>query len=485
MSDGTPGKLPPHDTASEAGALGCTVAGDDEAASRLAQLCLDDVYDLRHQTILAALQSLALDNKPLNTEELYRHLSGLGLTERAGGIEYVASLPDRASSVLNWPSYLSAVKDDACRRAALRDATELKRLAEDPSVSAKLLSDAARRLLKAHAEKPSGGDLLQRLEARAFNVSEKPNEPAPRYSIFGTQVASVGNLCAISAAPKSGKSGVIGAMLASVITPHPETADCLGFESRNPDGLAVIAFDTEQSRLDHWLLIDRSLRRAGLSEPPEWLRAFCITGFSLEDARAALELETREAKKRFGGIHSVLIDGGADLVGDVNDPSESFDFVSRLHSLAVDFECSITGVIHLNPNSQKTRGHLGSQLERKAESNLVIESDEDAFVLFGTKNRRAPIPRDRGPRFAWSSEAMMHVLVESAGDVKRQRAIEEAGPILDEVFNGLASLSYSDMVKKVMSLNDKGEKTAKRLILKWGQIGTIRKTSAGYYVKGT
>jgi hypothetical protein len=39
----------------------------------------------------------------------------------------------------------------------------------------------------------------------------------------------------------------------------------------------------------------------------------------------------------------------------------------------------IVGVIHFNPGGEKTRGHLGSQLERKAETNLRLD-----------KVRRAP-----------------------------------------------------------------------------------------------
>ena len=40
-----------------------------------------------------------------------------------------------------------------------------------------------------------------------------------------------------------------------------------------------------------------------------------------------------DARKRFGGIHSVFVDGVADAADDVNDPAESNAFVAELHGL--------------------------------------------------------------------------------------------------------------------------------------------------------
>jgi hypothetical protein len=109
----------------------------------------------------------------------------------------------------------------------------------------------------------------------------------------------------------------------------------------------------------------------------------------------------------------VLVDGVADLVVDVNDAGESNTYTAHLHQTAIEHDCAVVCVIHTNPSSEKTRGHLGSQLERKSETNLRLEKSGEITVVFSDKNRRAPIQKENGPRFVWSDEAGMHVSTEA------------------------------------------------------------------------
>jgi len=45
---------------------------------------------------------------------------------------------------------------------------------------------------------------------------------------------------------------------------------------------------------------------------------------------------------------------------------------------------------------------------------LRLEKDDSgATVIWADKNRRAPIPKNTAPRFAWNDEAGMHVTVAS------------------------------------------------------------------------
>jgi len=100
-------------------------------------------------------------------------------------------------------------------------------------------------------------------------------------------------------------------------------ADCLGFTSENPNGFAVVHLDTEQTPFDHWEGNQRTNRRAKVDAAPEWLRSYCLTGFSAADVRLAIRILTAQSAKKFGGVHSVFVDGIADAVHDVNDPAET------------------------------------------------------------------------------------------------------------------------------------------------------------------
>lgn len=265
-------------------------------------------------------------------------------------------------------------------------------------------------LYDAGADFAETDSLRDMLAARKFDVSQKPPAMREVYSLAGTLVCTPGNLTALTAQAKAGKSAVIGAMLATTL-PHKQGVDLLGFESDgNPFGKAVIHLDTEQSRYDAYYLLARALKRAGVKACPPWLMSYALADTSWNQARLFLTEAVAVAKEQFGGIHSIFIDGGADMIADVNNPEESNAFVAELHALAICEDCPIINVLHLNPGSDaKSRGHFGSQLERKAETNLRVERVGDIAVIFSDKQRRKNIPKECGPRFRWCDKAMMHI----------------------------------------------------------------------------
>jgi hypothetical protein len=334
---------------------------------------------------------------------------------------------------------------------------------------------------------PEIDSMLAKLKARMFSVAQRPAPPTVCYKSRETDVATGGNVCTIAGPPKSAKTAVVEAMEASVITPHPEQVDCLGFSARNPDGKAVIRVDTELSPYDHDLSERRVLRRAKLTEPPPWLRSYTIAGFTADEARQALLAALFDAKQ-FGGVHSVLIDGIADLVNDVNDPAECNVFVAELHALAIRFNCSVVVVIHVNPTEKnpgtgKTRGHLGSQLERKSETNLRLDRDGNAIVIWSDKNRGAPIPWDKGPRFTWDDNARMFLSTDTIGETKEQadRSIlrDEAEAVFSRA--GKASLSWGDFLSGLVKESRLSDSGARKRMEKMRKAKVIAKQVSGFY----
>jgi hypothetical protein len=321
--------------------------------------------------------------------------------------------------------------------------------------------------------------MSDRLAARLYRAESQIVRPDPRYSIGGGVICTAGNLTTISAQAKQGKTAATAAMIASTFA-KPD-ADCLGFGSHNPNGHAVIHIDTEQSLFDHHDLVENIAKRAGWPVPP-WVRSYCLTGFNADVIRQAVPVLLEQAQKEFGGIHSLLLDGSADAVHDVNDPEEANGFVSELHALCIKFNCPLVCAIHLNPGSDfKTRGHLGSQLERKAETNLKIEKQDEASVLWAEKNRHAPILKSTGPRFAWCIEAGMHISVESAALAKAELEREELTKLFKGAFSSRPAMSHGDLkvtVKKAVTVSDK---TAERRITQAVTLEIIKKTFAGLY----
>jgi len=341
------------------------------------------------------------------------------------------------------------------------------------------IADATRRALEAN--RPADG-LAQRLASRVYSPQVRPPEPTPRFGLAGIPICTPANLTTISAQAKAGKSAAMGAMMASTFADND--ADCLGFQSTNPSGHAVLHVDTEQCPFDHWEGVQRVARRAGM-DAPAWLRSYCLTGFPAAEVRQSIRLLTEQAAKDFGGVHSVILDGTADGTLDVNDPAEANSLVAELHALAIKFDCPILNIIHVNPGSDfKTRGHLGSQLERKSETNLRLEKDGDGItVIYADKNRRAPIPKATAPRFAWSDQAGMHVSVASQ---KNSKAEAEKRAMLTEaeaVFSaaGISAISYGKFIEFLMREVHASKSTAKRRFNEMLQTQIIRKELLGFY----
>jgi hypothetical protein len=299
-------------------------------------------------------------------------------------------------------------------------------------------------------------------------------------------VCTPDNLTAISAHVKAGKSAAKGAMIASIFA-SPE-ADCLGFKSENRQGFAVVDLDTEQSPFDHWMVVDQARRRAGAATAPPWLQSYCLAGLTAAEVHAAIRLTVEMAAKQFGGVHSVFIDGIADAAHDVNDAAEAGDLVAQLHALAIEFHCPIIAIIHVNPNSEngKTRGHLGSQLERKSETNLRLEKDANGVtVIWADRNRRAPIPKDTAPRFVWNKEAGMHTSIQSLKSCQDETDRETLTELAAAVFSQRPSMRRMELeaaVKKSLSVVGK---TAERKVKRMMELGIIKKSIAGLYTTTT
>jgi hypothetical protein len=448
----------PFDTQAEAGALACIIDSGDTAM--LDQLEEADFHDFRDLAVFRALTSLQADGVTIDSVSVFQRLRDNG---DGDGVETYAitELANATPSPANFPTFLATIKDRSARRRMLAEAEAARLRALD---------------LRVPVESTLKESLSDRLKSRRFDYRVKIEDPAPRFSIGSTGICTPGNLTTITAGVKSGKSSFVGAMLASTITAGQ--SDCLGLVSSNPDGLAVVHFDTEQSRADHHAGILRAMRRANTATAPAWLNSYCATGFSVRELRACL----RDTLKHSGAIHSVLLDGAADYVNDVNDPAECNDFVAELHELAIKHDCPIIGVIHFNPGTEKSRGHLGSQLERKSETNLRLDKDDGEIVtVYSLKSRRAPITKSNGPRFAWSSEKHMHLTVESNGQARMTAKAEAMIPVRDDVFLGKSALRWSEMLGAIETTDKCSRRTAERRVAEWKKLGLIQNSIGGLW----
>lgn len=327
--------------------------------------------------------------------------------------------------------------------------------------------------------------LLERLNATAIFADKPPPEVKPRLLLAGKEVATPGNLVSIVAKAKSGKTAGVGAIISAVVAGAKgnTAADTLGFTSPDPAG-AVVVFDTEQCPADAHGCLARVLKRANVREQPDWLRIYAVAGWQAGEMRAAIRPALDDAKRAQGGIHTMVLDGVADFVADVNDPRESNGFVQELHAIALEFACVVICVIHSNEGQKAGddgRGHLGKQLCRKSESNLLFKKVGEVTTITSEKQRRAPITLQDGVAFRWSDEDGRHVTCAAPmkeADAKKKAALAD---LAEEAFGEIRQLRRTELITRLGDLTDRKGNTLDRRIEAMLNLGVIRKCGYGIY----
>lgn len=150
----------------------------------------------------------------------------------------------------------------------------------------------------------------------------------------------------------------------------------------------------------------------------------------------------------------------------------------RTHDMAICHDCPVICVVHENPaqTTGKQRGHLGSQLERKAETNLRLKREGEVITIYAEKTRGAPILEKFGPRLQWSEEAEMHVSVGNAATAVADAKTTELRAIAEECITG-GAISYSELRQRVADARGWTAKTAEKRIKEMTKAGVIRKAA--------
>lgn len=194
-----------------------------------------------------------------------------------------------------------------------------------------------------------------------FDVTKEIALPDPLVSCGGGMIVSRGNICVITGKPKTLKTTLQSYMVASCMA----GGKVLTFEAPGP--LRIIVADTEQAPYHLKRQCDRAFRLAGMDRYDE-LTVLNLRPFAPTDRYTYIVEAIEEIRPDI-----VFIDGASDLITDTNDIQQSETLVSNLLTITSRYGCGIVTIVHTNPGSvEKIRGHIGSTLERKCESSILL-----------------------------------------------------------------------------------------------------------------
>jgi hypothetical protein len=409
----TVGRTLPHSLEAEEYLLSCVLLDGNDVLTRCEDMRISsgDFYDPKHGVIYACAWDIFRRGLPVSIDVVAEELKTSRQIDQVGGYGFLAQVSSRIPTTAQAGYFIDKVKELSLLREIIRSATTAVEDCYGFTGDIESFAAGVRDRMERATEESSSA--LRELTAKKYNPDEPIEEEKVVFRLNGIPIFTPGNISALVAPPGVGKSADIGALIAASVSTPTDEVDCLGYEGPNYEGLPLLHFDTEQSKRDYQLLLERSWRRAGVDRPPEWFHSFHLTGEEPSKCRGLVETAIRYFARKHGRLFAVIIDGWADLVVDPNDTAECFPFVARMHMFAIKTKSPIIGVLHLNPGSEsKSRGHLGSQLERKAETVLQLQMDENLVTaVWASKKRGAPIRKDDGPRFQWSKDHGMHVLV--------------------------------------------------------------------------
>ena len=230
----------------------------------------------------------------------------------------------------------------------------------------------------------------ERIDPYRIDITKPYIEAEPMIAIDGSCLCSAGNISAIVGEAKSKKTFLTTALVASAIAYRFKATQAFKNISNNIT-LNVLWLDTEQSEGHVRKVIDRINTITGVKRT------------NMEDSRlnvyALRELDPLQRREvLYDALYTlkpnlVVIDGIADLQRDTNDLRESEALVGELMALSTQYNCHIICILHTNPGTDKARGHVGSALQRKAESVIYVHKVDDISIVEPQFCRNEPFER--------------------------------------------------------------------------------------------
>ena len=330
---------------------------------------------------------------------------------------------------------------------------------------------------------------IMMLQSCEIDYDNPPDASKSVVAVNGVPLGTQDNLFCITGGEGTGKSNYVAAILAGTLgTERLPAEKTLGLEiTPNPNGLAVLHYDTEQSEAQLHKNLGKTLQRASLKTVPEFYHSLYLASLSRKDRLKLIRASMDLFHHKHGGIHLVVIDGIADLIRSANDETESIAIVDELYRLAGIYNTCIICVLHFVPNGIKLRGHIGSELQRKAAGILSIEKDDNPeySVVKALKVRdgsRLDVPM---MLFGWDKAEDMHVYRgEKSKEDKEKRKTDELIAVIKEAFRNTIKLTYQELCEVLMREMEIKERTAKKYIAYMKEQHILAQDASGNYQKG-
>lgn len=221
-------------------------------------------------------------------------------------------------------------------------------------------------------------------ETRIVDRVEVENKPQILniYSEFindYVKVLSRGDISTLTGQAKSRKSAFCQIIVRYILSGENQGNNILSTDFPNAK---IVWIDTEQSDDDCQRIYNNLTRSLNENTIKERLFFHSVSRYSRKQRLYSLYKAITDYQPDL-----VILDGIVDVIEDFNDIAESNKVVMMIKKWAVEFDCHILSVIHLNPTTSgqtKLRGHVGTFLMQKSQTvfQMALKEDKDASVSY-------------------------------------------------------------------------------------------------------
>lgn len=207
------------------------------------------------------------------------------------------------------------------------------------------------------------------------------NAPPDQISVIkwnDTHLLSRGGILCLCAKAGVGKSSISEAFISSHLNPD---CDSLGIKiNLSNDRNLILICDTERSQWESHKAWSKLVKRAKIDYGTDISDKIIFANLKqLNTIEKKEYIDSILAEKNNIGL--IVFDGSSDFVNNTNDLDQCNKFIEWINSFNPNISFLFT--IHTNPTDDKPRGHLGSELNRRCESNLLASRNpnEDIFTI--------------------------------------------------------------------------------------------------------
>ena len=183
---------------------------------------------------------------------------------------------------------------------------------------------------------------------------------------------TLGNISSIQGQAKSRKTFLNSYICTALLT----NGEFLTFRGKLPFGKSkIIYFDTEQAHYHAKKVQERIYRLSRISnkEENDNLQFYRLRPYNTKERIAIIECVVNSTPN----LGFVIIDGIRDLVTDINNAEESTLVIGMLMKWSEELNIHILCVLHENKGDRNSRGHIGTELQNKAESVIRVSRDTE------------------------------------------------------------------------------------------------------------